>query len=70
VPIRFALCGSATAKRPWKENPAPLDEQVGQGLLFASGPQQARLDELRSVDQICLLGQHTEEKVAVVRSQE
>src|SRR5690242_9137241 len=45
--------------------PAPFDEQVGQGRALASGPGGARLGELGSVQEVGLEREHAEKQVAV-----
>ena len=45
--------------------PAPLDEQVGQGMLFLTGPEGAGVNELRARDRVGLQRKHAEEEVAV-----
>jgi hypothetical protein len=46
------------------EDPASLDEQIGQGRLRARAPRLATLGELVQVDQVGLEGQYAEEEVA------
>ena len=42
-------------------DPAAPQEQIGEVFMLAGGPEQARLDELRGVDQIRLQSQHAEQ---------
>ena len=46
-------------------DPASPQEQIGEAFILTGGPEQARLDELRGVDQIRLQSEHTEQQVAV-----